>query len=309
MSRASNAVLRDRGHMLSAVRSFFEKREVLEVDCPLLSHAAPIDAHIDLFEVDLQNSQKGYLHSSPEYGMKRLLSQGIGSIYQLSHVYRKGEAGQKHNPEFTLIEWYRPGFSFKQFLEEMRQLVELFLGDLTQEVLTYREAFQTFANIDIQEISLPSLREKAAQEGFHSDSQELLLNFLWGTLVEPHLGKGKLTTITDYPADQAALAQTRVVDGEEVAERFEIYFEGMELGNGFHELTDPIEQERRLHTSNAQRTKLGKETLPIDRHFLKALEVGLPDAYGMAIGFDRLMMLRHKVDEISAVLPFSWKES
>jgi len=311
MSPASNAILRDRSHMLAALRAFFHERGVLEVDCPLLSHHAPIDAHIDLFEVNLGNEKKGYLHSSPEYGMKRLLARDLGAIYQLSHVFRQGEAGAKHNPEFTLIEWYRPGFSFEAFLAETIDLISLFIGKLPYEILTYHQAFETYGKIDDRRASTQDLIQKIDEVGIHPETEdrEELLNLLWGCIIEPHFGKDKLTVIIDFPASQAMLAQTRVVNGEEVAERFEISYNQMELGNGYHELIDPQEQERRLHEANQKRIELGKEMLPVDHHFLQALQSGLPDAYGIAIGFDRLMMLRHQVNEIASVLPFSWNES
>lgn len=307
----SHTILRDRGQMLSSVRSFFQKRDILEVDCPLLSHYAPIDPHIDLFEVSLGEGKKGYLHSSPEYGMKRLLSENIGPIYQLSHVYRKEEVGKKHTPEFTLIEWYRPGFSFDTFLTEVIDLIALFLGNLPFQILTYQKAFELYAKIDCRHSNITTLRKKAKECGFYSETEEreTVLNLLWGVLVEPHLGKEMISVITHYPPDQAALARTHFVNGEEFAERFELYFNQMELGNGYHELTDLKEQERRLNTSNQKRIALGKKPLPIDPHFLQALERGLPDSYGIAIGFDRLMMLRHHVDKIESILPFSWDKS
>lgn len=297
MSHASNAVLCDRAAMLGAVRHFFHERNILEVDCPMLSHAAPIDPHIDLFDTEITPGVRGYFHSSPEYGMKRLLARQIGSIYQLSHVYRKGEAGAKHNPEFTLIEWYRMQTSFNRFLNETLDLIHLFLGNLSHEILPYGEALQRYAGSDLK------------AHGFEADDPEELLNLVWGSIVEPELGKEGLTVITDYPPDQAALAETRIVNGQKVAERFEIYFKGVELGNGYHELTDHEEQQKRLEEANAKRKELGKEPLPIDNYFLEALQIGLPDSYGIAVGFDRLMMLRHETDDIASVLPFSWEES
>ncbi|WP_420421356.1 EF-P lysine aminoacylase EpmA [Simkania sp.] len=297
--------------MFRTVRNFFHKRGVLEVDCPLLSHHAPIDAYIDLFSVDLGEGQQGYLHSSPEYGMKRLLSREVGPIYQLSHVYRKGEAGKKHNPEFTLVEWYRPGFTFEAFLAEVVELIALFLGPLSYDLITYRAAFETYLGIDSRSATEKELKQKMQDLGIDAatEDREELLNLLWGCGIEPHFGRDKLMIVTDFPKSQAMFAQTHEVDGEEVARRFEVSFGQMELGNGYHELCDPIEQKRRLEEANQKRLALGKEKLPIDPFFLKALESGLPDSYGIAIGFDRLMMLRHQVDDIAAVLPFFWNES
>lgn len=311
MSLASNAVLRDRGQMFSAVRAFFHERGVLEVDCPLLSHYAPVDAHIDIFEVSLEGEKKGYLHSSPEYGMKRLLARGLGPIYQISHVYRKGETGAKHTPEFTLIEWYRIGCSFDEFLKEVIELLSLFLGKLPVSKLTYQQAFETYLEIDYETAPSHLLQKKAKEQGIfiETNDKEELLDLLWGCSIEPHFGSDRLTVITDFPASQAMLAQTREINGKEVAERFEIAFNQMELGNGYHELTDWKEQIQRLHKANKKREALNKKALPIDPHFLEALQSGLPDSYGIAVGFDRLMMLRHEVSNIASILPFSWETS
>ena len=311
MSPASNSLLQERADMFRAVRNFFYERGVLEVDCPLLSHYAPIDAYIDLFSVDLGEEKQGYLHSSPEYGMKRLLTRKARPIYQLSHVYRKGEAGKKHNPEFTLVEWYRPGVTFEVFLAEVVDLIALFLGPLSYELITYRAAFENYLNVDSRNATENELKKKMQDLGIDAttEDREELLNLLWGCGIEPHFGNDKLMIVTDFPKSQAMLAQTHIVKGEEVARRFEVSFGQMELGNGYHELCDPIEQKRRLKEANQKRLALGKEELPIDPFFLKALESGLPDSYGIAIGFDRLMMLRYQVDDIAAVLPFFWDES
>jgi lysyl-tRNA synthetase class 2 len=262
--------LLQRAQALKEVRAFFEEHDVLEVDTPLLSKYAPIDTHIDLFSVDLSENETGYLHSSPEYGMKKLLAEGVGDIYQLGHVFRKGEWGRLHRPEFTMIEWYRLGATFESFLEENLKLLRLFLGNQPHEVLSYREAMEKYG--DYPESADPHI--------------------IWGCAVEPMLGQGKISVVIDYPAKEAALAQTRWVNGVEVAERFEFYFKGIELGNGYHELTDPIEQKRRLFQSNEERRALGKKALPIDSELIRALERGLPNCYGIALGFDRLLMLK-----------------
>lgn len=265
-----NSLLEERAKALKEVRTFFEALDVLEVDTPLLSKYAPIDTHIDLFSVDLSETEKGYLHSSPEYGMKKLLAEGSGDIYQLGHVFRKDEMGCLHRPEFTMIEWYRVGATFESFLKENLNLFQLFLGEQSVEVLTYREAMDRY--------------------GHYPESNDP--NIIWGCAVEPHLGQGKISVIIDYPADQAALAQTKWVDGVEVAQRFEFYFNGIELGNGYHELTDPVEQKRRLQKSSEERASLSKEPLPFDPELIEALEKGFPDCYGIALGFDRLLMLK-----------------
>ena len=279
-----------RATFLKKVRAFFDSRGLMEVDTPLLSPYAPIDTHIDLFEV----KEGLYLHSSPEYGMKRLLAEGSGDIYQLGHVYRKDETGRLHNPEFTMIEWYRVETTFHAFLQETLELCSLFIKNKDYEVITYTEAFQKHLGIDLN-APLERLSKLAEKEG----TREELLNILWGLSIEPQLGQEKWTVVTAYPKDQAALAQIK----NGYAERFEIYFNGIELGNGYHELTDPIEQKRRLEKANQERIALGKEPLPLDPNFLRALEKGLPDCYGIAIGFDRLLMLHLGASSINKILP------
>ncbi|MBF5058967.1 EF-P lysine aminoacylase EpmA [Candidatus Neptunochlamydia vexilliferae] len=272
-----------RAKALQKVRSFFADHAVLEVDTNLLSPYGSVDAHIDLFEV----AGGGYLHSSPEYEMKKLLSKGSGDIYQLSHVYRKEEVGPLHRPEFTMIEWYRVGTTLTSFLEENLALLALFLGDVPYEILSYREAFEKHLGVPY-DAPAEKLRVIAKEKGIELEG----LNEIWGCLIEPHLGQGKVSIITPYPKEQVALAQTTHIDGEEVAERFEFYFKGIELGNGYHELGDPVEQKKRLVMANEERKALGKKPLPIDPKFIEALEHGLPDCYGIALGFDRLLMLQ-----------------
>lgn len=290
MSLASkNSALAARAQALKMVRTFFEERHVVEVDTPLLSKYSPIDTHIDLFKVD-----GGYLHSSPEYGMKKLLASGSGDIYQLGHVFRKDEIGPLHAPEFTMIEWYRVETTFDTFLEENLSLVRLFVGEKASEVLSYNEAFQASVGLPYNAPS-SALIERGKTLGFEFHDETDLINLLWGCVVEPRLGNGKITVITDFPKEQAALAQIK----NGVAERFEFYFDGIELGNGYHELTDPVEQKERLERSNKERVSLGKEPLPLDPEFIHALERGLPDCYGIALGFDRLLMLKEGHSKIN----------
>lgn len=300
--------------MLAKVRSFFQEGGVLEVDCPALSLSAPIDLHIEVMSVHTGTGKTGYLHTSPEYGMKQLLSLGIGSIYQMSHVFRSGEIGPLHNPEFTMIEWYRKEIPFKNFIEETCSLIHLFLGDLPSEHFSYRAALQKYAGIDYVTASIADLLDcaKAHALTLSKDAsnwdKDTLLQLLMSFIVEPHLGRAGLTIIDEYPDSQAALAKTVRSGDQEVAKRFEIYRQGIELANGYHELTDPQEQRRRLHESNRKRALQGKATLPIDEHFLQSLEQGLPDCCGVAVGFDRLMLLRHNTPSLREILPIAWEE-
>lgn len=305
-------LLYDRASMLAKARLFFADRQITEVDCPLLSPRAAVDAHIDLIPAIYHQNEIRYLNSSPEYGMKRLLSQGMGDIYQLSHVFRDAEQGAKHNPEFLLAEWYRLHFSFEQMIEETLDFVRLFLGDIPAENITYREAFQKYLEIDYVRISNQDLKQLLFSKGIsfsEGDNKDDLLNLLLGTLIEPHLGKDGLCVLAYYPYSQAALAKTTWHEDEKVAERFEVYYQGYELANGYHELTDAEEQRRRFLEANQTRIELRKQSLPIDEFFLEALKNGLPDCCGVAVGFDRLMMLRHQVASIDQVLPFSWADA
>jgi len=306
-------ILRDRSAMLAKARQFFDRRGILEVDCPLITQAASVDAHIDLIPVKCGPHLR-YLHSSPEYGMKRLLAQGIGDIYQLAHVFRDGEQSGKHNPEFTMAEWYRLTLSFEEMIEETVDFVRLFLGDLPYSILSYRDAFIKYAHFDYLKASQEELfdyllsRGIKPYEGIEDEGKDALLNLILGTFIEPQLGTNELCVLAYYPSTQAALAKTCRRGDEIAAERYEIYHNGVELANGYHELADPFEQRRRLIEANNLRCQLNKDSLPIDEKFLSALEKGIPDCCGVAVGFDRLMMLRHEA-KIADVIPFCWDEA
>lgn len=279
-------LLRDRAAMFKEVRSFFAERTVLEVDVPILSRGAPIDVHIDLMHTDVGSGKRFFLHSSPEYGMKRLLAEKIGDIYQLSHVFRLGEVGALHNPEFTMVEWYRMGFSLEEMIRETFAFVRLFLphAPATFEVADYQEVFVSYTG------RFPSSLEERDP--------------LFAFEIEPHLGRDKILILRGFPKEQAALAQ---IDAEGKAERFELFYQGIELANGYHELIDPIEQRGRFVQANEKRAALGKECYPLDEAFLSALERGIPDCCGVAVGFDRLMVLRHALNSIAPTLSFAWE--
>ena len=304
-------ILKDRAHMFQKVRHFFSQKNIMEVDTPMLGKAAPIDMHIDVMTIPFKDGKKGFLHTSPEYAMKRLLSMGCPDIYQMSHVFRDGEIGDFHNPEFSMVEWYRLGVPFDSLIEETLEFILLFLENVKTSYFSYREAFIEFANVDYVTATTDDLIACCKKHQMHLPkdaglwTKDTLLQFIMGFIIEPKLQT--LTVIKDFPATQSALAQTIMKKDEPVAERFEVYFKGTELANGFHELTDPVEQRKRLHEQNCFRKKMGKEELPLDENFLKALEKGLPDSCGVAIGFDRLMLLRHKKKKLEDILPFSWE--
>jgi lysyl-tRNA synthetase class 2 len=291
------SLLRSRAAHLRSVRRFFEARHVLEVDCLALSEAAPIDLHIDVMKVD----NRYYLHTSPEYAMKKLLSIGMGDIYQLGHVFRKEEVGPLHNPEFTIIEWYRLGFTFEAMIQETVDLIALFLGDQPVCTLSYADCFKRFLDVDVEQVTNAELLTytQGLPPTAASWDKDTLLQLLLSTRIEPQLGSQGLFVLTHFPASQAALARTVGA----VALRFEVYHQGIELANGYHELSDVKEQEGRLREANAARLLAGKEALPLDYDFLDALRRGLPDCCGVAVGFDRLLQLKHGLNSIHPVLP------
>lgn len=315
---ADFATLRLRAELLQRIRAFFAARGVLEVETPALSTTATTAPHLASFATPYagpgpQHGRTLYLHTSPEFPMKRLLAAGSGCIYQIARVFRDGEAGRRHNPEFTLLEWYRVGFDHHRLMDEVTELVmTLLAGRLTlraSERLTYREIFQRYLSLDPHRTSVAELTVCAAHHavpippGMPTDEIDPWLDLLLTQGIEPHLGRGRLTFVYDYPASQAALARLRPGDPP-VGERFELYLNGLEVANGFRELGDAAEQRRRFVQENAARRALGLPSMPIDEYLLDALEAGLPDCAGVALGFDRLVMLAAGRDSIQEVIAF-----
>lgn len=307
--------LQDRAGMLKKARAFFDERSILEVDCPLLTEQASVDVHIDLIPSLYRGGETRYLHSSPEYGMKRLLADGIGDIFQLAHVFRDGEWGKKHNPEFMMAEWYRIGIDLEDMIQETVDFIRLFLGPLPYSIISYRDLFKEYLKFDYFTASEKDLLSYIEQEQIPSysnagdEGKDALLNLILGNKIEPLLGHNEVCVLAYYPASQAALAKKRWHGPEQVAERFEIYYKGTELANGYHELTDALEQRQRFMEANEMRRELGKNPLPIDEKFLAALKKGLPDSCGVAVGFDRLMMLRQNQQNIADVISWGWEEA
>jgi len=310
---ASPETLLIRARLLQRIRAFFQAREVLEVETPLLSRATVTDPHIESFVV--QEPQQGtprYLHTSPEFAMKRLLAASSGSIYQVCKVFRQGEAGRQHNPEFSMLEWYRLGFDHQQLMTEvddlLRELLDGYLALTDTLQLSYRDAFQRYAGLDPLTASIPELQATVRQRGIDvigldQSHKDPWLDLLMTHVVEPALPQDCPVFIYDYPASQAALARIRQEE-HPVAERFELYLGGMELANGFHELTDAVEQGQRFETDLASREEMGLPRVPVDDRFLAALESGLPACAGVALGIDRLVMLAAGVKSISEVIAF-----
>jgi lysyl-tRNA synthetase class 2 len=311
--RATFATLRARARLLAAIRDFFIRRDLLEVETPQLSGAATSDPALHSLATRWPGTAgpRRFLHTSPELPMKRLLAAGSGDVWQLARVFRDGERGRLHHPEFTLLEWYRVGWDHRRLMTEVAELVTSLLDghDLQPvESLSYREAFVAYAGLDPFTAGPQAWRAAAAAmsiEGVGLDAIDLdgWRDLLLTHAVEPRLGQGRLTFLYDYPASQAALARVR--DGDPpLAERFELYWQGIELANGFHELTDATEQRRRIAADLALRDAAGLPELPADMRFLAALDAGLPDCAGVALGVDRLLMLKLGCDTIDEVLAF-----
>jgi elongation factor P--(R)-beta-lysine ligase len=305
---ATLEALRVRAETLASIRCFFADREVLEVETPALSAAAVTDLHLHSVacRLDLDDRRTRYLQTSPEYAMKRLLAAGSGAIYQICKVFRDGERGRRHNPEFTMLEWYRPGWDHHRLMDEVDELLQTTLGVEAGERVSYADAFRRHAGVDPHAASDGELRSRVAALGV-SDVSELdrddLLNLLLSHTVEARLGAGRPTFMFDYPASQAALARVRPGDPP-VAERFEVFLDGLELANGFHELADPGEQRRRFEADLDERRRRGLPQVPMDERLLAALSSGLPDCAGVALGVDRLIMLRLGTADIADVIAF-----
>ena len=307
-------LLKDRAHMFHRARLFFSNLGLLEVDTPILSPAAPIDLHIDIMTTQMHDGRTGFFHSSPEYAMKRLIGAGLTDIYQISHVFRFGEEGRLHNPEFTMMEWYQKDCSFEKIIKDTVSFIKIFLGDIPEAQMSYRDLVNKYTGIDYVTASIEDLTNyiKETSEGYPEDllswDKDTLLQYIISFFIEPDLGKEELFILKHFPASQGALAKLQTKGDEMIALRFEIYYQGIELANGYHELTDPKEQQKRLEQANLKRSSIGKKEMPIDLELIAALEKGLPDCSGVAVGFDRLMMLRHKKQTLSPILPFTWNE-
>ncbi|MBY5923081.1 elongation factor P--(R)-beta-lysine ligase [Ferrimonas balearica] len=310
---ADMAVLKQRAALVSRIRAFFAERGVWEVETPCLSQAAVTDVHLHNFQTHFvgPGAAQGlplYLMTSPEYHMKRMLCAGSGSIYQLCRSFRNEEAGRFHNPEFTMLEWYRVGFDHHALMDEMADLLQTVLDCGKPERLSYADAFEKVLGCNPLSASLADLRALCHQHGMGdlADSEEdsdTLLQLLFATVVEPNIGQQVPAMVFHFPASQAALARIDDADPR-VARRFEVYYKGVELANGFHELADAEEQRARFIADNEQRRQHGLPERPIDEHLIAALASGLPDCAGVALGIDRLVMLALDAKAIKDVIPF-----
>lgn len=315
---ATLETLKLRARLLDRIRAFFMARGVLEVETPALSSAATPDPALASLTTrytgpEFPRGQALYLHTSPEFPMKRLLAAGSGSIFQICKAFRDGEAGRHHNPEFTMLEWYRDGFDHHRLMDEVDELVRTVLTGLVDllpaERLTYRDAFLRHAGIDPFRSDRAQFAHCAASHGIdvapelRDQPERAWCDLLMSHVIEPQFCARTPVFIYDYPASQAALA--RVLPGTPpVAARFELYLNGVELANGFHELADAAEQKRRFETQLQQRAEDGLPQMQIDTRLLAALAAGLPDCAGVALGFDRLVMIAAGARSIEEVLTF-----
>jgi lysyl-tRNA synthetase class 2 len=304
-------ILRLRAALLRRVRDYFAAQGVMEVETPVLSQATVTDPHLASLRTRIKGHGEFFLQTSPEYAMKRLLAAGLGDIFQIARVFRDAERGALHNPEFTLIEWYRVGFNAAQLMTDAARLLNEQLAARRPgpaQFLTYREAIVQYAGVDPFKEPIAGLFDCLRTHGVSPPwapavDRDACLDLLMSTVVGPKLGAGALCFVHDYPATQAALARLKPGDPA-VAERFEIYFDGVELANGFHELGDAQEQRARFERDLQARRARGLEAPAFDERLLAALTAGLPDCSGVALGFDRLVMLAAGVQRIDEVLAY-----
>lgn len=306
--------LRLRARMKARIRAFFAQRGVLEVDTPMLSASAPTDPHIHSLATRVAGAPgPRFLHTSPEFPMKRLLAAGVGDCWQLARVFRDGERGRLHSPEFDLLEWYRLEFDHLSLMDEVHALLRAVVGperEVAEPIfLSYREAFLNHVGVDPLEADTGSLvsvaRDRGAGDipGLEESDRDSWLDHLLTRCVIPALPVEQPVFLHSWPASQAALARLET-DDPRVARRFELFWGGIELANGYHELADPREQEARFSKDLEYRRRAGLPAVPMDDRLLRALASGLPDCAGVALGFDRLVLCAAGTDHIDSVLAF-----
>ncbi|REL31093.1 elongation factor P--(R)-beta-lysine ligase [Thalassotalea euphylliae] len=303
-----------RAKLLSAIRTFFNKRNVVEVETPQMCSGTITDVHLDPIPTSYDWHQDGacqlYLQTSPEYPMKRLLASGYQSIYQIAKAFRNEAEGRLHNPEFTMLEWYRVGFSMEELMNEVSELLTEVLSVKETEVCSYEQAFLTYTPINPLDTSLADCFGFISRQGKlepwleQTTSVDTLLQFIFCEWIEPKIGQKVPCFVHSFPSSQASLATINEADTR-VANRFECYFKGIELVNGFHELTDQAQQLQRFEEDNQQRGLMGLDARTIDQKFLSALFHGLPACSGVALGIDRLMMLALDKESIKEVMTFT----
>lgn len=303
----NKTTLQLRAQILAKIREFFAKRKALEVETPLLSSSTNPALHLQNFSTEYQSDNRSktfYLQTSPEFAMKRLLAANSGDIYQICKAFRNSEQGRLHNPEFTILEWYRVNFNHHDLMNEMDDFLNCVLNTKKAARITYQELFKQHLNLD-PFASSAAIKKCALQKGLDENlahDRDTWLQLLLTHFIESNLGQEQPIFVYDFPASQAMLAKLNA-NNPQIAERFEVYFKGMELANGFHELNDPKEQRQRFEKENKTRTQLNLPLIPLDENFLAALK-HLPPCAGVAVGIDRLIMLAAKTNSLADVIPF-----
>ena len=302
--------LRRRASLFEDIRAFFRSRGVLEVETPVLAGATSPETHVSSFEVRApgDDCMAGWLQTSPEFAMKRLLCAGSGPIFQITKAFRAGEAGRLHNPEFSILEWYRPGFGYEDLIAEVEDLLRDVLGRDEPRRLTYRTAFRRFAGLDPERASLRDLRSRCRARGWNEvrdADRDACLDFLLDDAVQGSLSPG-VVTLFDFPASQCSFARLKPTD-RSVAERFEVFVDGVEVGNGYRELTDAREQLRRFEQDRGKRRQRGLPDTPIDHRLIAALSAGMPECSGVALGLDRLVMIASGRARLEEVVSFPFR--
>lgn len=306
--------LKARAQLYRTIREFFAQRNVMEVETPIVSQAGVTDVHLASVQVQRHiegRMQQQYLQTSPEFAMKRLLAAGSGPIYQICKVFRDDEHGRKHNSEFTMLEWYRPGLDLRELMHETAALLNVCLAHRFDEirplVLSYKHAFQDRLDINPLQATLAQLKQTAQRVGLTldlGDDRLAYMDLLFSHFVEPSLGFDTPIFLTDFPPEMASLAKVRLdEDGEEVAARFEVYIEGLELANAYDELLDASVLRARFEADNQERDKLGLQVMPLDENLLAAL-AHMPECSGIALGIDRLLMVASQKLNIEQVIAF-----
>lgn len=307
----SVTVLKARARLNRQVRAFFSERGVLEVETPALSQSGNTDPYIDSFSVETPSGLR-YLHTSPEYPMKRLLAAGSGDIYQICKVWRQDESGGRHNPEFTLLEYYRVGFSYQCLMQEVAALFHSLLPQLSKpaQFVTYHDCFLERLGINPHIVTEEQLKNCVLEQGLAVSgtlNRQDWLDLLFTHVIEAGFATDCLTFVHHYPAEQSALACVTEYQGHLVAERFEIYCGAMELGNGYQELLDGAANARKLEQDARQRTANGLKVVPTDQRFISAMQQGMPRSSGVAIGLDRVLLCQQDKKTLNQVISFSWK--
>jgi lysyl-tRNA synthetase class 2 len=307
---ASLEILRHRADLLAKLRAFFAGKEILEVETPALARAPVTDLHIQSLTTEILDTntiKTFYLQTSPEFAMKRLLAFNAEPIYQIAKVFRQDPLTKHHNPEFTLLEWYRPGFTMGQLMDEVAELLRSLLACDSMPAFSYRELFEKYLRINphrVRSDELLALTQRQLELSTTDLTDTDCLQLLMFAVIEPALPE--FCFVYDYPKAQASLSVIELdSDEDQVAKRFEVYCRGMELANGYLELTDAQEQRKRFEQDNALREKKGLDVYPLDEKFLSALESGLPVCSGVALGIDRLLMAMHELTNIDQAISFT----